>query len=132
MNNEEGFSLLEILVAFAILALALGILLRIFSGGVNTAVVADGYITAVQIAESLLAKTGVEAPLQIGQSSGVENDIYYWQITVNPYYIADITQDSGANIFNLMQIDVSVSWQEGVAEPRSVELTTLRLVNNVL
>lgn len=131
MNKEKGFSLLEVLVAFAILALALGILLRIFSGGVNTAVVADGYTTAIQIAESLLARTGVETPLQIGKSSGVEDNTYFWQVTVSPFYVSDIPQDSIGSDIGLMQVEVSVSWQEGQAEPRSVELTTLKLINYV-
>ncbi|PKM12838.1 MAG: general secretion pathway protein GspH [Gammaproteobacteria bacterium HGW-Gammaproteobacteria-3] len=129
MRKEKGFSLLEILVAFAILALALGILLRIFSGGVRTAIVADGYTTAVQIAESLLAGTGVETPLQAGQSTGMENDTYAWQVTVSPFQIADVPADTLAPGIGLMQVEVSVSWSEGGAEPRLVELTTLKLVN---
>ena len=131
MNKEKGFSLLEILVAFAILALALGLLLRIFSGGVNTAVVADDYTVAIQIAESLSASTGIETALQAGQSSGVEDDTYYWQVTTSPYQIPDVPQDTIPTGIALMQVDVSVSWQEGRAEPRRVELTTLKLVNNV-
>ncbi|NBS18037.1 MAG: type II secretion system protein, partial [Gammaproteobacteria bacterium] len=32
-RRQSGFSLLEILVAFAVLSLCLGVLLRIFAGG---------------------------------------------------------------------------------------------------
>ncbi|MGZ8224716.1 MAG: type IV pilus modification PilV family protein, partial [Methylobacter sp.] len=52
MNKQAGFSLLEILIAFTILAFSLSILLNIFSTGANTAVVAEEYTAAVQIAES--------------------------------------------------------------------------------
>ena len=130
MNKEKGFSLLEILVAFAILALALGILLRIFSGGVNTAIVADGYTVAIQIAESILVKTGVETPLLEGQSSGIEEDTYYWQVSVSPYQLSEVPQDTLPPGISLMQVAVSVSWSEDRAEPRQVELTTLKLINN--
>ncbi|MGR9115826.1 MAG: type IV pilus modification PilV family protein [Gammaproteobacteria bacterium] len=130
MNKENGFSLLEILVAFVILALALGILLRIFSGGVNTAGVADGYTTAVQIAESLIARTGVESPLQEGQSSGVEDDFYTWQVSVSPYQISDMSPDAFPAGISLMQVKVIVSWGESQTDPRQVELSTLKLAQH--
>lgn len=85
VNKQKGFSLLEILIAFSILAISLGILLKIFSAGINTAVVAEDYTVAVQIAESLMAKTGLESPLQEGEDSGTENDKYEWQVMVTPY-----------------------------------------------
>ena len=57
--GQAGFSLLEMLVAFTILAFSLVVILRIFSSGIGTAVTAEEYTAAVQIAESLLAKTGL-------------------------------------------------------------------------
>lgn len=56
---QQGFSLLEILFAFSILSIMLGILLRIFSGGVRVAEITGNYAEAVQIAESLMATVGV-------------------------------------------------------------------------
>ena len=129
-TQQKGFSLLEILVAFSILALALGILLKIFSSGVRTAIIAEEYTAAVQIAESLLAKTGVETELEEGTEQGIENEQYNWTVATQKFAIEeDDTYQSKSNS-ELMQIIVTVNWQESeLADPREVELNTLRLIN---
>ncbi len=132
LNKQKGFSLLEILIAFSILALSLGILLKIFSAGVNTAVVAEDYTAAVQIAESLMAKTGVETPLQAGQDSGLENEKYHWLVEVSPFVFNPENVDNTTMTTVLFKVKVIVSWGDGNANDRQVELTTLKLINKTL
>jgi general secretion pathway protein I len=131
-NKQKGFSLLEILIAFSILALSLGILLKIFSAGVNTAVVAEDYTAAVQIAESLMAKTGVETSLQAGQDSGLENEKYHWLVEVSPFAFNPENVDATAITAVLFKVKVIVSWGDDNADGRQVELTTLKLSNKTL
>jgi general secretion pathway protein I len=126
LNKQQGFSLLEILIAFSILALSLSILLKIFSAGVNTAVVAEDYTAAVQIAESLMAKTGVETPLQEGQDSGLENEKYNWQVDVSPFSFNPDNIDTTTTTAVLFKVKVIVSWGNGDANDRQVKLTTLK------
>ena len=123
---------MEILIAFSILALSLGILLKIFSAGVNTAMVAEDYTAAVQIAESLMAKTGVETPLQAGDASGVENEKYDWQVVVSPFEFNPENIDTTAITAELFKIKVIVNWGDSDANDRQVELTTVRLINKPL
>ena len=132
VNKQQGFSLLEILIAFSILALSLGILLKIFSAGVNTAVVAEDYTAAVQIAESLMAKTGVETPLQAGQDSGLENEKYHWLVDVRPFTFNPENVDNSAINAVLFKVKVIVSWGDDNADDRQVELTTLKLIKKAL
>jgi len=132
LNKQKGFSLLEILIAFSILALSLGILLKIFSAGVNTAVVAEDYTAAVQIAERLMAKTGVETPLQTGQDSGLENEKYHWLVEVSPFVFNPENVDNTTITAVLFKVKVIVSWGDGNANDRQVELTTLKLINKTL
>ena len=131
-NKQRGFSLLEILIAFSILALSLGILLKIFSAGVNTAGVAGDYTAAVQIAESLMAKTGVETPLQAGQSTGLENNRYHWRVDVSPFNFNPDNTDISAITAVLFKVKVVVDWGDGNTTDRQVELITLKLINKTL
>ena len=130
MTKQSGFTLLEILVAFVIMALSLGILLQIFSSGVNAAIVAEDYTNAVQIAESLLAETGAEIPLQPGYRSGIEADTYHWRVNIFRYEMQDMIRGEQSEGPVLMQVEVSVSWGENHAYPRSVDLKTLKWANN--
>ncbi|MCX7082580.1 MAG: type II secretion system protein [Methylococcales bacterium] len=131
-NKQQGFSLLEILIAFSILALSLGILLKIFAAGVNTAMIAENYTAAVQLSESLMAKAGVETPLQSGLSTGLENNLYNWQVEVSPFTLNSELTDTKTLTAELFKVKVTVNWGEDNARDRQVELITLKLINKLL
>ena len=59
----RGFTLIEVIIAFALLALALTLLLGSLSGAARQVGQADVRSRATLYAQSLLASTGVETPL---------------------------------------------------------------------
>ena len=83
--RQGGFTLLEILVAFTILAMSLGVLMQIFSRGVNGAILSDHYARASTLAESKLASVGVEEALKEGISNGKFDNDFTWTLDVRPY-----------------------------------------------
>src|ERR1700690_801183 len=62
-TRAAGFSLLEVLAAFVILALVGTALFRVFSGALGNVAASDEYSRATLYAESRLAGLGVETPL---------------------------------------------------------------------
>ena len=121
-GRRGGFTLVEVLVAFAIAALSLAALMQVFATGLRGAATSEAYARAVMLAETRLASVGVEAPLEAGESTGRFDDDYRWRLTVEPYTEAEM--DAAVEIY---RIAVTVSWDEGRNAERAVTLQTLRL-----
>ena len=137
-DGQKGFSLLEMLVAFTILAFSLVVILRIFASGINTAVTAEEYTAAVQIAESIMAETGVVKALQEGIIQGVEQQKYGWEVDTRlyesgfenqPRATSDDDDEEDYEAPKLYQITVIVSWGDDDFQGREVKLQTLRLAS---
>lgn len=124
----SGFSLLEVLVAFVILALALGVLMRVFSGSLNNIGTSARYTQALALAESKLAAVGIDTPLERGESAGVDGQGNSWRITVKPHQEASSGPENVAMPLELYEVEVNVGWEEGPKKPRTLKLTTLRAV----
>ncbi|EIC31476.1 MULTISPECIES: type IV pilus modification PilV family protein [Methylomicrobium] len=127
---QRGFSLLEILVAFSIMAISIGMLLGIFSAGLRNASVSEEYTAAVQIAEAMIARPGTEVPLQQGQSAGVIDDKYRWELAVAPFVLTTETVDTRTLPAQLFMVTAVVSWEEGGGGERRFELSELKLTTN--
>lgn len=133
LGRARGFSLLEVLVAFVILALALGAIMRIFSQGMSRVSESDFYARAVMLAESKLAQLGAGIPLEDGEVSGESEDALRWRVHLAAYD-PDSVKTAGERgaiqvltPVRLLQIEVEVSWAESQMAPRSIRLMTLRL-----
>lgn len=133
IKQSGGFSILEILVAFTLLALAMGILMQVFSRGVNNAGLADQYAKATMMAESKLATVGVDTLLQESETSGkFDDENFQWRLIVKPY-IDPAPKDpalDGIDIESLMQarlydVSMTVSFQSDDKRDRQVTLNTL-------
>lgn len=84
LKSRRGFSLVEALAAFAILAMSLGQLLNGVSGGVRNEARADFLLRASREGASQLDALGIDGPVPFGQTSGRYPDGLYWFLTVTP------------------------------------------------
>lgn len=86
MAREHGFTLIEVVVALAILGLVLTVIFRIHSTGLTGMARADGLQRAAFIAEGLAAQLNTAAmPLRPGGSLAGEADGYRWRIETDRY-----------------------------------------------
>jgi general secretion pathway protein I len=142
-RSQQGFSLLEVLVAFVILALALGALMEIFSGALRNVSRSEEYQRAVLLAQSKLAAVGIETPLAEGETDGEFDSNYRWRLSIKPFQEPPAAplnlppQPAGAPPIvtpvipvALLEVELRVQWSEG-DQPRSVVLNTVRLANKV-
>lgn len=130
-STLRGYTLIEVIIAFAILALALTLLLGTLSGAARQVRWADEAGRAALHAQSLLDRVGVGEVLQPGHSEGeFERGHYRWALDVIPYQDPllppTIARDLSAP--KLLQLSLAVQWGEGNDPRRRLQLQSLRLV----
>ncbi|HYD31120.1 MAG TPA: type II secretion system protein [Azospirillaceae bacterium] len=120
---EKGFTLLEVLVALAILGLVAAGTLPLLSTGLDTSQRATVLSRAVLHARSRLAVLGIAEPLVAGERRGDFGNGYTWVVSVAPYG-GDAAGAIPAGT-RLYRVAVTVAWGRRAAD--AVTLTTLRL-----
>ena len=113
---STGFSLLEMVVAIAILSLSLGALYQSVSGATRNIRADEKYAYAVELARSVLA-SNIRVPAAGVRSSGETEGGFKWTAVAEPLTVGAPVLEPGA----LQQIAVSVSWEDGPRQ-RRVEL----------
>ena len=127
-RQGNGFTLLEVVVALAIAALALVGLFRAGGGGLIAVDTAARAEEAVQRAQSHLAAVGRDAALVAGEFTDDDGGGYRWRLRVRPISTRQaLAQDgSSSSTTTLFDVEVAISWQARGGE-RSVVLKSLRL-----
>lgn len=119
--REAGFTLVEVIVALAILSASLSVLLGMISGGLLRTSGAERMIEAGSLTQSLLAEIGTDYPVMAGEHLGEFADGYHWHLEIQP--IGGRRQEGTIGLY---QVSAEVEWEEGI-ERRSFRLNTLRV-----
>lgn len=135
-RSSQGFTLMEILVAFVVLAIAVGTLYRTFSTSLRNVDAIAGYSEAIALAEAKMTGLGLEHPLSEGEESGTTEDKRFtWTILVAPWTAPGSTPDQAGGFGSpnqLFRATVTVTWDEKRDQRRSVSLSTVRMLGKSL
>lgn len=128
-HAQAGFTLLEIIVAFAILAIGLTLLLGTLSGASRQLRDGGDAGNAALVAQSLLASRAELLTQPLSQQGTAENGRYHWQLEVTPWQDPArrgqrASVDSGAA--RLLHIRLAMQWGQG-GPRQQLEVSSLRL-----
>lgn len=100
-TRQRGFTLIEVLAAIALLAIAFAIGLGALGKSAQNAARATALDTAVEHAQSLLAEQGLTAPLKNESTEGTFDDGMRWTLKV--HVLARAAQGAGTAAVTLQQ-----------------------------
>ena len=129
-HAQRGFTLLEVIAAIAVLAVAFAALMQVAGSSLRlTAKASDRSIAALH-ARAVLDGAYIVDPLQPGITQGKFDDNYSWRLTVSPWQPAGQQtsplqlQAANQNLAapRLFRLDLQISWGNQTAR-----FATLRL-----
>jgi general secretion pathway protein I len=132
-RSDSGFTLIEVLVAFAIAAMSLTLLLKIQSNSTATVIAAQQYLIAIELARSLIDDSSVTESSPHFERSG-RFDKYEWivrgkeyisQLKDRPDSPGSTSNNAGKGVLPLREITASVTWTARDRTNR-FELQTIR------
>lgn len=125
--DKKGFTLLEILVATAILAIAITVILQLFSANLRNIAVSDDYVKAVTKAHIKMREILDESDIGEKAYTEVTKDGYRLDVS-----IAEILRDRTENLnVKLYEINLKISWRKGNKE-KFLNLKTLKTAGKVI
>ena len=124
LRNEQGFSLLEVVVALTILAGGFLTVLNLFSGSILSVDLSGQYLKAVTLANSKINELEI-LNFQGNEYSGKfkNEESYRWEVDITPH---DSPLNNPDSNIQLQKILLKVFWQDR-GQTRNVKLATIHL-----
>jgi general secretion pathway protein I len=131
--GQAGFTLLEVMIAFVIAAMALSMLYQGATGGLRATASATRTEEAVSLAKSHLAAIGRGEGIAAQESSGIDGDGFEWHLHIAPLGTrhltltdADRANDSKPSDAILFDVRLTESWVDA-GHPHQIVIGTHRL-----
>ncbi|HXD96563.1 MAG TPA: prepilin-type N-terminal cleavage/methylation domain-containing protein [Candidatus Acidoferrum sp.] len=122
MSRQDGFTLIEVLVAFAILSLTVIVAVQGFAQGLRLLKLSGEHQRAILIADQKARE--VVLPKE-GREEGTEG-AFTWERVTKPVAAPELEGPGRPAKWHVYEINVQVAWGE---QRRAVTVTTLRTVS---
>ena len=122
--SNDGFSLLEVIVALAIMAMGFVTVLQLFSGSIRSVSLSEQYLKGTTLAHSKLGELEVNN-YHVTEFEGIfpdEKD-YRWKLEIAPH---TSHLNSKENKIQLSEVTLNVLWEDA-GKTRDIELNTLKV-----
>jgi general secretion pathway protein I len=124
-SRARGFSLLEVLLALSMFALAFGLLMETIATAGRTVRVAGDVGHVALWAQNRLDQLGIAEPITVGSKTGSFDEVYSYTQTVSNYIPSD-SPGIALSADELLRVELAVTWGRGEAA-RTERFTTLRV-----
>jgi prepilin-type N-terminal cleavage/methylation domain-containing protein len=126
MKRSAGFTLLEVIVAMAILGIAISVVLQLFSANLRAISVSGDYVAAA---------TRAEAKMREILSDDRLSEKYFSEATQEGYRIdvsiTDVIKERTEKLqVKLLEVDLTIHWIQGTKQ-KSMSLRTLKVVEKI-
>jgi len=126
--RQSGFTLIEVMAAFAVFALLFGVTLQVLSTSMSNTRRAGDLTMAALWAQSVLDVAGVEDMIEPGRSNGRFDERFSWTLEVSEEQVFDERGLDPADLpISLYRLELTVEW--GDNPTRSAFFYTLRAVD---
>jgi general secretion pathway protein I len=129
--RQRGFTLIEIVVALAILGVGLIVIIELFAGGLRLGRTSEEFSKAVSLARMKLEEISLDPILQEGSETGEFDKDFRWQVTVEKMDILPVERPPEFQpLVEFYRVKVDVLWKSGSKE-RITGIETYRTVQTV-
>ena len=123
-----GFTLMEVVVALAILGVGLTVIIELFSGGLRLGRASVEYTKAVNYGRTKLEEVALKDTMEEGSEEGEFDETYRWQMGVKKVDVLYLEEKTDYKPpAELYQIQVNIIWKSGLKE-RSTRIETYKTV----
>lgn len=128
IRRKQGFTLIEIVVALAILGAGLMVIIELFAGGLRLGRASVEYTKASQHAKVKMEELTLKPPAIEGVEEGEFDETYRWKVETKRVDLLPFEKETDFKPpVELLHIRVEVIWKSGLKE-RSMSVESYRSI----
>jgi general secretion pathway protein I len=123
-TDERGFTLIEVLIALAILGVSLGVVLTTVSDSLARTRRSEQELLATSFAQSLQSRVGADLSVKGDNASGEVPGGFSWRLSIEKF---GSEEERASWEANPVTVTATVVWQEA-GNDRSIALKTVKIL----